>query len=104
MSSIPQGILQSSVLGLVLFSIFARDIESGIASTLSRFADDTKLSGAVDITEGRDAIQRDLDRLEEWALLVKFNKAKCAVLHLGWGNPRYVYRLGKELNRSSSGG
>ncbi|GAB0182248.1 hypothetical protein GRJ2_000690100 [Grus japonensis] len=87
MSGIPQG----SVLGPVLFNIFASNMDSGIECTLSKFANDTELCGAVSTLEARDAMQRDRDRLERWACVnrMKFNKAKYKVLHMGRGNPKH---------------
>jgi len=90
----PQGL----VLGLVLFNIFVGDTDSGTECTLSKFANDTKLSGVVDMLEGRDAIQRDLDRLERWACVyhMNFNNAKCEVLQVARGNLKHKYRLDGE--------
>ncbi|GAB0195337.1 cAMP-dependent protein kinase inhibitor alpha [Grus japonensis] len=48
--------------------------------------------------EGLNTIRRDLAKLEKWAHvnLMRFNKAKCKVLHLSRSNLWYQYRLGDE--------
>lgn len=70
-------------------------MHSGIKCTFKsqKFVDNITLSGAVDILEEGDVIQRDLDRLERrtCANLIKLC-AKFKVLHLGQGNPTHRYK------------
>lgn len=39
-------------------------MDSRIENNLSKTVDDTKLSGAIDMIGGRDANQKDLDRID----------------------------------------
>ncbi|GAB0179328.1 mitochondrial enolase superfamily member 1 [Grus japonensis] len=93
------GVPQGSVLDPILLSNFINGLDDGAECTISKFADDTKLGRMGDTPEGLAAIQRDLNRLEKWAgtSLIKFNKGKFKVLHLGRNNPRHQYVLESSL-------
>ncbi|KAK4829271.1 hypothetical protein QYF61_002663 [Mycteria americana] len=87
----------------VQFNIFINDLDAGVECTISKFADYIKLRGAADSLKGQEALQRDLDRLEHWAVInrMKFNKSKCQILHLGWSNAGQKYKLGDKWLESS---
>lgn len=91
-SSVPQG--QYWVHSYPASSLMICMIVKGRAwSTLSKFADDTKMGWVVSISEGHSVIQRDLDRLEKWGdnNLIQSSKGKC---NLWRNNPTHKYMLG----------
>ena len=101
LSGVPQG----SVLGPLLFIIFINDLDmvAAAADLLRKFADDTKVGVYVRGPEERDRLQLTLNNLVAWADLwgMKFNVAKCKVMHFGLRNPRYSYKMnGVELEES----
>lgn len=64
-------------------------MDDGTEQTPSKFADDMKLGGMVGALDRCAAIQRDLNKLENWAVrnFMKFSKRNYQVLHLGGTTP-----------------
>ena len=92
---VSSGVPQGSVLGPLLFIIYINDLDVGLVSKVSKFADDTKIGiNAADPTAVRD-LQSDLEKIgrwsEEWQM--PFNVDKCRVLHAGYHNADANYTL-----------
>ena len=96
---VASGVPQGSVLGPVLFTVFINDLEDGIQSDLSKFADDTKLIASSETEEETEVIQADLRKLHEWSIKwqMNFNAEKCKVLHLGNKNKKTQYEIGGKV-------
>ena len=90
-SVVPQG----SILGPLLFIIYINDLETGVNSDISKFADDTKIARSVkNICDAR-MLQDDLNRLYEWSekLQMEFNVNKFSIMSVDKGNRPVDYTL-----------
>jgi len=61
------GVPQGSVLGPVLFLIFINDTDTGLSSSVLKFADDTKVFSVIDSYIDGCGLQADLRNIEKWA-------------------------------------
>ena len=63
-----------------------------------KFADDSKMMGRVDSSQGIDLIKKDLKELEDctkrWQM--PLNASKCKVMHVGRDNPSVDYEINRE--------
>jgi hypothetical protein len=62
------GVPQRSVLEPLLFLAYVNDIWRNIESTIRLFADDCVIYRKIINNEDIEKLQKDLDRLEEWAV------------------------------------
>ena len=96
--NVSSGVPQGSVLGPLLFILYINDLDIGINSSISKFADDTKIGRVIDSHLDREALQKDLDQLSLWARdwQMEFNVDKCKVMKLGRNTNVESYRLGNQ--------
>ncbi|MCP4269716.1 MAG: hypothetical protein GY777_29780, partial [Candidatus Brocadiaceae bacterium] len=94
-ATVASGVPQGSVLGPLLFIIYINDLDTGVNSSISKFADDTKIGRVINSVEDKRALQMDLDVLHEWAnkWQMEFNVNKCKVLHMGRTAEDSIYKL-----------
>ena len=78
------GVPQGSILGPLLFVLFINDLPDGISSetSISLYADDTKIWRPVTQESDNDSLQSDIDYLQDWCLRnkMRFHPDKCKVL------------------------
>ena len=102
---VTSGVPQGSVLGPLLFLIYINDLDSGISSDISKFADDTKLGRIIGSQSDVNILQGDLDKLNEWAVRwqMEFNIDKCSVMNVGRKNPGNRYTISNVSLKRSEG-
>ena len=100
--NVTSGVPQGSVLGPTLFIYFINDLPNVVKdNNVKIFADDTKVYKSINDTSDNICLQSAIDEMFLWTQnwLLKFNKDKCKILHLGRNNPHHKYSIGAENDK-----
>ena len=67
------------------------------------YADDLTIYAVINNENDRNAFHKELDKLQlwcsTWGLIINYNK--CKVIHIGYSNLNYSYKLGNSLVKFS---
>ena len=95
---VTSGVPQCSVLVPLLFLIYINDLDTNIVGKISKFADDTKLCHRAGNPDDIMELQKDINKLVEWAnkWQMNFNVDKCSVMHTGHNNMQGNYNMSNQ--------
>ena len=93
--TVTSGVPQGSILGPLMFLVFINDLNTGLNSDASIFADDTKIGRCIENEKDCGQLQIDINRIVDWCSewKMELNAEKCHIMHFGKTNKRYTYEM-----------
>ena len=84
LSNVLSGVPQGTVLGPLLFLCYINDLPNNVTSRVKLYADDVLLYSPVSSTTDCQNLQKDLERLVQWAYRwqMNFNLTKCEMIRI----------------------